>query len=54
MGKFDRFCQSCGMPMEKDTENGGPMLMVQRLLSSAVIVIHWVHLMTNLPDQKRW
>jgi hypothetical protein len=23
MGKFDKFCQSCGMPMEKDTENGG-------------------------------
>ena len=23
MGKFDNFCQSCGMPMEKDIENGG-------------------------------
>jgi hypothetical protein len=23
MGKFDKFCQSCGMPMEKDTANGG-------------------------------
>jgi len=23
MGKFDKFCQSCGMPMEKDPENGG-------------------------------
>ncbi|MFA4852544.1 MAG: zinc ribbon domain-containing protein [Bacteroidales bacterium] len=23
MGKFDRFCQSCGMPMEKDTNHGG-------------------------------
>jgi hypothetical protein len=23
MEKFDKFCQSCGMPMEKDTENGG-------------------------------
>jgi hypothetical protein len=23
MGKFDKFCQSCGMPMEKDTEHGG-------------------------------
>ncbi len=23
MGKFDRFCQSCGMPMEKDPGNGG-------------------------------
>ena len=23
MGKFDRFCQSCGMPMEKDPELGG-------------------------------
>ena len=23
MEKFDKFCQSCGMPMEKDPENGG-------------------------------
>lgn len=23
MGKFDRFCQSCGMPMENDPEKGG-------------------------------
>jgi hypothetical protein len=23
MGKFDKFCQSCGMPMEKDPDNGG-------------------------------
>jgi hypothetical protein len=23
MGKFDRFCQSCGMPMEQDPEKGG-------------------------------
>jgi hypothetical protein len=23
MGKFDKFCQSCGMPMEKDPESGG-------------------------------
>lgn len=23
MGKFDRFCQSCGMPMEKDLGAGG-------------------------------
>ena len=23
MGKFDKFCQSCGMPMEKDTLGGG-------------------------------
>ena len=23
MGKFDKFCQSCGMPMEKDMEHGG-------------------------------
>jgi hypothetical protein len=23
MGKFDRFCQSCGMPIEKDPGNGG-------------------------------
>jgi len=23
MGKFDRFCQSCGMPMDKDPGNGG-------------------------------
>ena len=23
MGKFDRFCQSCGMPMEKDPGHGG-------------------------------
>jgi hypothetical protein len=23
MGRFDTFCQSCGMPMEKDPENGG-------------------------------
>jgi hypothetical protein len=23
MGRFDRFCQSCGMPMEKDPGNGG-------------------------------
>lgn len=23
MGKFDRFCQSCGMPLEKDPELGG-------------------------------
>ena len=23
MGKFDKFCQSCGMPMEKDAEHGG-------------------------------
>ena len=23
MGKFDRFCQSCGMPMEKDPDQGG-------------------------------
>ena len=23
MGKFDKFCQSCGMPMEKDPEKGG-------------------------------
>ena len=23
MGKFDRFCQSCGMPLEKDPNLGG-------------------------------
>jgi hypothetical protein len=23
MGKFDKFCQSCGMPMEKDPGQGG-------------------------------
>jgi hypothetical protein len=23
MGKFDKFCQSCGMPMEKDPNLGG-------------------------------
>ena len=23
MGKFDKFCQSCGMPMEKDPGKGG-------------------------------
>ena len=23
MGKFDKFCQSCGMPMEKDEKGGG-------------------------------
>jgi hypothetical protein len=23
MGKFDKFCQSCGMPLEKDPNNGG-------------------------------
>ena len=23
MRKFDKFCQSCGMPMEKDSKNGG-------------------------------
>ncbi|MCX6271502.1 MAG: zinc ribbon domain-containing protein [Bacteroidetes bacterium] len=23
MGKFDRFCQSCGMPLEKDEGKGG-------------------------------
>lgn len=23
MGKFDRFCQSCGMPMEMDEAGGG-------------------------------
>jgi hypothetical protein len=23
MKQFDKFCQSCGMPMEKDTEHGG-------------------------------
>ena len=23
MGRFDRFCQSCGMPMDKDTGGGG-------------------------------
>jgi len=23
MGRFDKFCQSCGMPMEKDPEGGG-------------------------------
>ena len=23
MGKFDKFCQSCGMPMDQDSENGG-------------------------------
>jgi hypothetical protein len=23
MGKFEKFCQSCGMPMEKDVEMGG-------------------------------
>ncbi len=23
MGRFDRFCQSCGMPMEMDTQGGG-------------------------------
>jgi hypothetical protein len=23
MGKFDKFCQSCGMPMDKDPGNGG-------------------------------
>jgi hypothetical protein len=25
MGKFDRFCQSCGMPMDQDPEKGGTM-----------------------------
>jgi hypothetical protein len=23
MDKFDRFCQSCGMPMEQDAQEGG-------------------------------
>lgn len=23
MGKFDRFCQSCGMPMDQDKGQGG-------------------------------
>lgn len=23
MGKFDKFCQSCGMPMDSDPGNGG-------------------------------
>ena len=23
MGKWDKFCQSCGMPMEKDSQGGG-------------------------------
>lgn len=23
MGKFDKFCQSCGMPMDQDPEMGG-------------------------------
>ena len=23
MGKFDKFCQSCGMPMEMDPDKGG-------------------------------
>jgi hypothetical protein len=23
MGKFDKFCQSCGMPMDMDPEHGG-------------------------------
>jgi len=23
MGKFDKFCQSCGMPMDKDPAKGG-------------------------------
>jgi hypothetical protein len=23
MGKFDKFCQSCGMPMDKDPGQGG-------------------------------
>jgi hypothetical protein len=23
MGKFDRFCQSCGMPMDQDPAKGG-------------------------------
>jgi len=23
MGKFDKFCQSCGIPMEKDPNKGG-------------------------------
>jgi hypothetical protein len=23
MGRFDRFCQSCGMPMDQDPQNGG-------------------------------
>ena len=23
MGKFDKFCQSCGMPMDQDPANGG-------------------------------
>jgi hypothetical protein len=23
MGKFDKFCQSCGMPMDKDVNHGG-------------------------------
>jgi len=25
MGKFDKFCQSCGMPMEQDPEKGGTL-----------------------------
>lgn len=23
MGRFDRFCQSCGMPMDQDAKGGG-------------------------------
>lgn len=26
MGKFDKFCQSCGMPLEKDPNKGGTNL----------------------------
>jgi len=25
MGKFDRFCQSCGMPMDQDPGKGGTL-----------------------------
>jgi len=44
MMKNYKNCQSCGMPMSKDPEKGGQILMEQKAQRIAVIAIRKEHL----------
>lgn len=54
MEKFDKFCQSCGMPIEKDTEHGGTNADGSKTLRFCSRCYTRGHLMTISPDQMKW
>jgi len=54
MGKFDRFCQSCGMPMDQDPGKGGTNQMEQKQPAIAVIVMRMEVLRITSQNQVKW